>query len=222
MGGGAPLPGCLAAPTRVVQTFAYGTIDGTLDVGARGVDGGPGGFNGGGPELPGFGPCGGPAAPVGTDMCPDLCTAGAGGAGHGGRGGAGGDVSLSTYSVTYPFTMGAGTCGAPTLVPLEGGSGGAGGARPGTFTSMTPGLAPVIPSGGGGGGAVQVSAAVSITLGPTGVITAPGEGGSASVSAGGASGGAGGAILLEAPVVTLSPGSVLAANGGAGGAGDCT
>ena len=197
-------------------------VDGTIDVGARGTVGGPGGFDGGTPGESGTGPCAGPAAPLGTDMCPDLCAAGAGGAGHGGPGGAGGDVNLPAYSTTYPLTAGAGVCGVVSLTPLVGGSGGAGGALPGTYTSGTPGLTPVPPSGGGGGGAIQISAAIAVVFGPTGVITAPGEGATASVSAGGGSGGAGGAILLEAPDIILDPQSVLAANGGGGGGGDCT
>jgi hypothetical protein len=84
--------------------------------------------------------------------------------------------------------------GNATLIPLLGGSGGAG------------------EYGGAGGGAIQIVAFGEIQVGTTGVIDAGGgAGGNGSSGAG-----AGGGILLEAPKVTVD--GVIAANGGGGGA----
>jgi hypothetical protein len=84
--------------------------------------------------------------------------------------------------------------GNATLIPLLGGSGGAG------------------ESGGAGGGAIQVVAFGEIQVGATGIIDAGGgAGGNGSSGAG-----SGGGILLEAPKVTID--GVIAANGGGGGA----
>lgn len=95
--------------------------------------------------------------------------------------------------------------GTEGIRPLVGGSGGGGGEE----------------GSGAGGGAVQLVAAQSIDLGAGSYITVGGEAGpwGAGVSgenAGGA--GSGGAILLEAPLVTVV--GTLAANGGGGGGDD--
>ncbi len=194
-------------------------IDGTLDVGARGLEPGPGGFSGGAPGSAAEGPCGGSLG-QGTDTCPQLCSSGGGGGGHGGLGGAGGPVNygaeLVNGPVIYEETPGGALCGSASLIPLAGGSGGAGGAFVEGSAASHPG------PGGAGGGAIQISAALSIRIGAQGIITAPGEGGGEADAAGGTGGGAGGAILLESPSVFLESSAILAANGGGGGAGDCT
>lgn len=207
-----PLPLAIAA-TGEVQ------INGTLDVGARGLEPGPGGHAGGAPGHAAEGPCGGSLG-EGIDTCLHLCTSGSGGGGHGGLGGAGGPVNyaadLENGPVTYPKTPGGAFCGSASLIPLAGGAGGAGGAFPEGWAESSPG------AGGAGGGAIQISAVVSIRIGAQGIITAPGEGGETADDAGGAGGGAGGAILLESPSVQIDSSAILAANGGGGGAGDCT
>ncbi len=192
---------------------------GRIDAGADGAQGGPGGGRGGDPGLPGRGPCPGqPGRAVAG--CPKLCTSGSGGGGFGGAGGAGADIGatdgacfMGGNSISGPGGSGGGICGNELLVPLVGGSGGAGGV-PGQDPSTQPG------PGGGGGGAFQLSVRGTLTL--TGGILAPGAGGGPTVSGGGAGGGSGGAILLEARVLESSAGCFLAANGGGGGAGDCT
>lgn len=132
---------------------------------------------------------------------------GGGGGGQGAAGGAGGDM--------YPGGVGGASCLPGTLEPLAGGSGGGGGGAGATKASH----------GGGGGGALQITARGLLKI--TGTIAMGGGGGeqgfldpgaTTNGSAGGG-GGAGGAILLEAPMLTLTPGSVLAANGGGGGGG---
>jgi hypothetical protein len=138
-------------------------------------------------------------------------TAGGGGGGGfaspGGAGGAGGAFSIMGGA------GGSGT-GCLGLDPLHGGSGGAiGSSRPGSA----------------GGGAVQVTSYSSILLATPKVANtdgawAGGAGGGGGAPGGsgpfaGGGGGAGGTILLEAPVIDIRPGVVLAANGGGGGAG---
>ncbi len=96
------------------------------------------------------------------------------------------------------------TYGSAALVPLQGGSAG--------------GTGELVDSKGGG--AIQFVAGTSFLLGPSAYINAGGSGG---VNGGAnhqeaSGGGSGGAILIEAPMVTLS--GVLAANGAGGGQGD--
>jgi hypothetical protein len=86
------------------------------------------------------------------------------------------------------------TYGTPTLVPLLGGSSG--------------GVAATV--GGLAGGALQLVAGKSITINEAGLINMTGSGGPA--WGGGSSGGA---VLLEAPKVTVT--GTITANGGAGG-----
>ena len=208
--------GCL--PLAIAATGEV-QIDGTLDLGAWGLDPGPGGFAGGEPGFAAEGPCGGSLG-QGTNACPQLCASGGGGGGYGGLGGPGGAVNytvdLSNGPVIYSETPGGDSCGLPSLIPLVGGSGGAGGAFAEGSALSLPG------HGGSGGGAIQISAVLSIRIGAHGIITAPGEGGGESNGAGGAGGGAGGAIFLESALVQINGSAILAANGGAGGAGDCT
>ena len=188
-------------------------IDGLVTVGASANNAGPGGNPGGVPGAPGGGTCGGL---VGTGTAVSAgCSSGSGGAGHPVQGGPGGPSSCGAPDDHAGGLGGPGTCATPALIPLLGGSGGAGGAVIPNFGS-NPG------PGGGGGGALQISAAGTITVSATGRINAGGGGGGQTITGGGAGGGAGGAILLESPSVTVATGAILAANGGGGGGGDCT
>ena len=120
---------------------------------------------------------------------PSTDQAAGGGGGFCGQGGAGVGSSGDLPS------PGGTTYGTSDLVPLVGGSsGGAGGGD------------------GAAGGAVQLVAGMSILVGQAGMLQVGGDG--ARPNSGG---GSGGAILLEAPSVTIT--GVLAANGGGGGAG---
>ncbi len=117
---------------------------------------------------------------------------GAGGAGFCGAGGAGG-ASTASAGKSY---------GTSTLVPLAGGS--AGGSC---------GLA-----SGAGGGALELVAGVSIDVGAGGAVSVGGGGGDdGDGNYASCAGGSGGALLLEAPTVTVE--GTLEANGGAGGGG---
>jgi len=131
---------------------------------------------------------------------------GGGGAGYGENGTGPGCGATSDGIPGEPGS----SCGLAELDPLQGGFGG-GGAGP--------------QAGGGGGGAIQLTSKTAIrfvgTTNPIGIHAggAGGDGGPASaLSAGG--GGSGGGILVEAPTVTFSAKTILAANGG-GGAGNC-
>jgi hypothetical protein len=190
-------------------------IGGLVTVAAAQSLGGPGGYSGGGPNVQGSGSC---AGRLGDGIFDGdaYCSAGSSGAGFGFSGGWGGNCICGAPSNFVGAMGGAATCGTPELVPLVGGSSGAGGPfAEGTATLTAPG------PGGGGGGALQISATGSITVSATGRVNAGGGGGGETVDAGGAGGGAGGALLLEAPTVTIAVGGILAANGGGGGGGDC-
>jgi len=165
-----------------------------IDVSAKGLAPGPGGYG------PGLGPgAGGNGKPQsgGSD------NSGGGGGGHGALGASGGDTSTGVLG---------GTAGAMYSMPLVGGSGGGRG-DPVACSN----------SGGAGGGALQVFSAVEIAVDSAGGIRAGGGGGapgceidSSNVTSG-AGGGAGGWVLLEAPRITVS--GTVAANGGGGGGG---
>jgi len=107
-----------------------------------------------------------------------------GGAGGGGHCGVGGGGAA-----------GGKTYGRATNSPLVGGSAGGGS---------------LYANSGAGGGAVQIVAGASMEVSATGSIAVSGAG--SSITSGG--GGAGGAILLEGPIVSVF--GVLAANGGGG------
>lgn len=135
-----------------------------------------------------------------------------GGGGGGGamqsNGGSGGDGNDGGNN------GGTGAVGALTAPPLlaagcAGGKGGDGGG--GTMGG----------AGGLGGGAIQLTARTSISIAMTGKINAGGQGGRPATggAGGGGGGGAGGMIGLEAPSLTITPGAILAANGGGAGQG---
>jgi hypothetical protein len=159
-----PNPVILAVLTTV-------SIQGAVYLG----DGKAGGFGG---SVPGPG--------VGQgDALGFADSSGAGGGSFCGVGGTGG------YT-TGAAPVGGTTYGMASLVPLVGGSAGAGSA-----------VAP-------GGGALQIVAGQSITIGPNAHVNACGQGAQNNQG-----GGSGGAILLEAPTVVVE--GTIAANGGGGG-----
>jgi hypothetical protein len=125
---------------------------------------------------------------------------GGGGAGYGATGGRGANIvgfAGGTAGVVW---------GNATLVPLVGGSSGAGTVGGGF--------------GGGGGGAVQLVSAAEVDIGggsALGGVNVGGCGGVGGFTQGGSGGGSGGAILVEAPIVKVLANGVLAANGGGGG-----
>jgi hypothetical protein len=132
----------------------------------------------------------GPQGPGGggNGYTPNYPASGGGGGSFCGLGGKGGATSgaQAVGGAAYP---------GPSLVPLVAGS--AGGWANGY-------------AWGAGGGAIQISSGTSIVVSGVGIINAGGGGG----NYGG--GGSGGAILLEAPTVTIQ--GNLTANGGSGAA----
>ncbi|CAN5688125.1 hypothetical protein BH11MYX3_BH11MYX3_29730 [soil metagenome] len=132
---------------------------------------------------------------------------GAGGGGSGGFQATGGRGGIGDNG-------NGGLGGTPISVPLL--LGGCAGAIGGTGSSV-PG------EGGAGGGALQLTARISISIASTGTIHAGGGGGKpagpSGNGGGGGAGGSGGMIGLEAPMLDIAAGGVLAANGGAGGEG---
>jgi len=198
-------------PALILLVGGSVTIAGQLDLSAGcfvGADytrrcGGPGAGWGGNATMGAGTGCAGGGAGQGQQR--RSGGAGGGFATVGGNGGAGGgNPEAMAASIS--------NCTGATLVPLAGGGGGgAGPASGGSF-------------GGGGGGAVQITSLTSITIASSTAVTpadvyAGGAGGKAPTSLGGAGGGAGagGAILLEAPVVNLTQGRLTAAGGGGAG-----
>ncbi|HEX2690017.1 MAG TPA: hypothetical protein VHN14_25550 [Kofleriaceae bacterium] len=195
--------------TRAIVLLVGGVarIAGAIDVAAGhdarsapGPGGGAGGTAGAAAQGCGAGGAGTRDSILGED------SGGAGG-GAGTAGGAGGEGGAT------PGGAAGRMCLPARLEPLQGGSGGGAG---------SPGLAAITASGGGGGGALQITALGSLEV--SGTINAGGAGGdggplvSSDAGAGGG-GGSGGAILLEAPTVTVGSKAILAANGGGGGGG---
>lgn len=139
--------------------------------------------------------------------------AGAGGGGFGtagGRGGTGGIPVIQGGSA-------GGVSGTTELVPLRGGC-------PGTREATSDGDY----TAGGGGGAIQIVSGEKIEVADGGFVAANGSGGGKFKGINnvceigtpcdhGDSGGAGGGILLEAPLVTVSSLGGIVANGGGGG-----
>ena len=175
-------------------------IDGQLPTsnGAGGL-GGPGGSNGGPggygfdqsfSGVPGDGPGGGGG---GTGVASGTAGAGGGG-GFGTAGGAGQNAGSLNGAPGPKF-------GAPTVLPLIGGSGGGGG---GANNNSRAG------GGGGGGGAILIASSGTITINGT-VFARGGNGGFFSNTPSGG-GGAGGAIRLIAN--TINGTGTLNASGG--------
>ncbi len=183
------------------------TLNGIIDVGARGAIAGPAS----------------PSAQFikgqGTDAADPGGSSGGGGGG-GGHGTAGGTGGLGGNDLVG--AAGGETYGAVELSPLEPGSFGGNGAI------QCPSLDPpcLLPLPGGGGGAVQIVGCESLAIGPKAAVNAGGGGGSAGAGSiflnapsGGSGGGSAGAILIEAPIVGTPAGSALGALGGGGGGG---
>ncbi len=135
-------------------------------------------------------------------------------AGGGAGGGGGGAFQASGGRGGVGDIGNGGPGGTPIVAPVL--LGGCRGAIGGTGSSA-PG------DGGDGGGAVQLTARLSITIAGTGTIHAGGGGGQpagpSGDGGGGGAGGSGGMVGLEAPMLDIAAGGVLAANGGAGGEG---
>jgi hypothetical protein len=175
-----------------VVIVAIGTIDvlGKLNVNATGSQTVAGGFvqAAGGPGQ------GGPSVTRVANVDTGIA---AGGGAYCGVGGAAGKATATNG--------GAGkTYGTAAIVPLVGGS--AGGV--GSLTA------------GAGGGAVQLVAGMSITIASGGTVSAGGGAGYDGSSDGAyaaSGGGSGGAVLIEAPTVTIA--GNVGANGGGGGGG---
>ena len=170
------------------------TITGTLDVGARLAQRGPGG------ALPAMGSGAGLVGVHDDGTGSDYDDAGGGGGSFGTRGAAGGKAG--------PFNGGA----SGQTYPLNGLVGGSGGGRAGVCANMP----------GAGGGALLLYAANKVRI--TGAITAGGGGGAGGLESGcatgagsGAGGGSGGTIWIQ--TTDLDGTGVLAANGGGGGGG---
>jgi hypothetical protein len=148
------------------------------------------GGNAGGSVATASGTGGGPGGGGPGKESPEI---GASGGGYCGVGGAGGNSEMVSMDAGAPIPGGK-AYGNASIVPLLPGS--SGGANAG------------FGGGGEGGGAIEIAAGSSIVVGTGGVVSVPGFGGDGN----GGAGGSGGAILLEAPSVTID--GVLAANGG--------
>jgi hypothetical protein len=199
------------------------TVSGSIDVGAEAASSqtgpaGPGATAGGAQSdeegAPGGGTCGGGG---GRKNGPNMMSAGGGGAGgsFGSRGAAGGNGRFPMGADGQPIQGGqpaAQLCGDADLEPVIGGAGGGAGGDGSCGDCGWP--------GGGGGGALQIAARGGIEI--SGTIDASGGDGFGLTSndngrGGGGGGGSGGAILLEAPTLTIAPGAVLRVDGGRGG-----
>ena len=175
------------------------SVDGSIAINAKANVPGAGGGRGGSVGAPGDGCGGGLAGVVFASPAPgEKRGSGGGGASFGGLGGKGGRPQGGD-----PVRA---ECGDPCEGALIGGSGGGGGVHVGGL-------------GGAGGGAIQLVSGVEISFGPASLLHAGGGGGLRGGVVGdpgtGAGGGSGGAILFEAPAVSML--GILAANGGGGG-----
>ena len=207
------------ADNTPVTALASGnvTIAGTID-----VSGGTGGGSLTGTNLSPNGGAPGPAGYAGGSGTNVLIST-TGGAGLGPGGGGGGTNNTNAGGGGGFGTAGArGTCcggtagtggptyGAPTLLPLIGGSGGGGGGANFGFTGG---------GGGGGGGALLIASTGTIAL--TGALLAKGGagGGSTCVSSQqtGGGGGSGGGVRLLATAMTGTGGTISVAGGTGGG-----
>jgi hypothetical protein len=137
--------------------------------------------------------CGGGAGTVISNAGGKITIASAGGGAYATAGGKGGSIQPSSQ-----FGVGGAAgqpSGSPSLEPLRGGCG--------STTSS-------------GGGAIQISSRTKIELKQSAIVNANGQIGILSFAGPEPSsgGGAGGGILLEAPVITLGMGTRLLVNGG--------
>lgn len=183
------------------------TINGSIDVGARSVDAGPGGGAGGENDGQDAAACEGGEGKGGSYSSPTVDKSGGGGGGWGQRGAKGGDAGSVAGGLGGELPLSAPS---RALVPLRGGCGG--GAGGGSSSDGGP--------GGAGGGALQLSAGQLLVLDGLGIRANGGGGLGGEFSDGGGGGGSGGSILLESFEVRVTSGTPLSANGGGGGAGD--
>jgi hypothetical protein len=158
--------------------------------------------------------CAGNAPTTAPNVDGVYLQAGGGGGGFGAAGGAGGTAAVPGTS--SPGGAGGALAGNGAITPFRGGC---------------PGGGAVVNNeveGGAGGGAIHLVSRTAIRLVSTGVtpgfIDAGGQGGRSAANEtrfgnAGSGGGAGGAILLEAPAVSLVSNTGLTANGGGGGCG---
>jgi hypothetical protein len=124
------------------------------------------------------------------------------GQGPGAARGPGGGGGHATSGNGAPPGLDGPAYGNDFLLPLVGGSGGAGGTFPGS-------------GGGGGGGALLIASSVSITY--VNIDASGGDAGGASSASTSGGGGSGGAIRLIAPIIqNISGGGTLLARGGQG------
>ncbi|KAJ8613683.1 hypothetical protein CTAYLR_003143 [Chrysophaeum taylorii] len=109
--------------------------------------------------------------------------------------------------------------GAPEVLELVGGSGGAAGySHPFVQARLEPGLA-VPARGGAGGGAIEIVAVNDIELGPGAQISVDAEPGHSSHLFGGGGGSGGSIVLAAGGVLRVAENSKLSARGGNGGSG---
>ncbi len=195
--------------SRPLVLMAAGEVRlaGVIDLSARGVEPGPGGFRGGIRDLREGGGPGGGGGGAHEGEFEDGGGGGGGFCGAGGRGGHGGEATGGAAGPAAGASL--------ELQPLIGGSGGGRGRGLFAPTGRNAGF------GGAGGGALQISARQAIRFDGGAILAGGGggEGGRAEVGnwGSGGGGGAGGGILLEAPMV-LGPGRLNVAGGGGGGA----
>ena len=135
----------------------------------------------------------GGGGPGGVSYADDI---GAGGGGYCGRGGGGSIVNVADASASANGGL---PYGNAEIVPLAGGSSG------GSAELTVPEIH--------GGGAIELVSGTSVVIGTNAVVNLGGGGQTTSTSRG-LGGGSGGAILLEAPSVSVR--GILAVNGGSG------
>jgi len=211
--------------TNAAGSAASGTTGGDGGTALAGATGGGGG--GANTQVAGGdGGGGGTGDPFGTGgsgASTDGALGGKGGGGGGASdatpgGGAGGGFATAGARGSTDVDAGYGgdVHGTAQLVPLAGGSGGAGGGSDVDITSAHRGG-----GGGGGAGAVLIYATGSVTV--SGTITAAGGNGGNGYTSGGSSGGggggSGGGIFLHSGTVTMSGSPTLMTAGGTGGTG---
>jgi hypothetical protein len=185
-------------PPLIIAAREFIVLEGTLDVSSSRITFGAGAN---------AAEC--PSSPISGGSTTAMSTGGGGGGGGFGRAGArGGHIE------GFDGTAGnGGSAVSASPQSVRGGCPGGDGAQ-GTDTNI--GGA----GGGQGGGAVHLVACETIII--DGTVHASGGGGSggaAGTRAGGGGGGSGGYIGLEASMIEIRPGSILAANGGGGGGG---